>query len=120
MNGGIKVLSIAPGASVQDLGRPGYQRYGVSESGVMDRMAVACGAALLRQSTEHPVVELCGGAAQFQLVGQDTQLAVTGAPARVTVDDNPVQFCSSFSVADNQKVTITPLPGSVYTYLHVA
>lgn len=115
----LTVLSIAPGASIQDLGRPGFQRYGVSESGVMDRMSAAHGAALLRQSISHPVIELSGGAAQFVLQGRTAQFAVTGADARILLDDTPVAFGSSFALVANQRISIHPKPGSVYTYLHV-
>ena len=41
-----------PGATVQDLGRPGYLAYGLSRGGAADRMALAEGAALLGQADD--------------------------------------------------------------------
>ncbi|MGH6829677.1 MAG: biotin-dependent carboxyltransferase family protein, partial [Methylocella sp.] len=39
MRGGLRVLRAGPGATIQDGGRHGYQRYGVTPAGPMDWVA---------------------------------------------------------------------------------
>ena len=49
---------IGPNASLQDLGREGYLRFGLSRGGAMDRIALLEAAALLGQGLDICAVEL--------------------------------------------------------------
>lgn len=75
---GIKVM--IPGAltTVQDMGRTGYQQFGIPVCGVMDQRAAAAANRLCRNEENAAVLEmtLFGGTYTFE---EDTVIALTGA-----------------------------------------
>lgn len=85
----IEVLKAGLLTSLQDLGRFGYQKYGVSVSGAMDTYSLRL-ANLLVGNEEHE------GALEITLLGptlavkKNTLLAITGANLFPTINDVPV------------------------------
>lgn len=115
----LRVVSVAPGASLQDNGRHGYQRYGIAEGGVMDRTALAEGAALLNNSLDDAVIEFSGNGGVFEVCGAPVLIACTGANMHPTVDNQPVPWRSTVMVTAGQTITIGAAKQAVYGYLHV-
>jgi allophanate hydrolase len=113
----------APGlhATIQDLGRPGYQRQGVAEGGAVDPRALHVGAALLGQSPELAAVELVGIGGRFEAFGDAVRVALTGAPFKARLDGRPVRWGTSFLVQPGAVLEIGAVEpdGGVYGYLHV-
>jgi KipI family sensor histidine kinase inhibitor len=74
---------VRPGAltTIQDLGRPGWQRFGVPRGGAVDQQAARIANLLVGNSENAPVLEgaLTGPELWFH---QDTWVAVTGAAVR--------------------------------------
>ncbi|WP_255451133.1 biotin-dependent carboxyltransferase family protein [Sporomusa sp. KB1] len=85
----LKVLKAGLLTSVQDLGRHGYQKYGVSVSGAMDTYALRIANLLVGN-------EKCESALEITLIGptltlnKNTLLAITGANLSPTINGNPV------------------------------
>ena len=119
MNAVLRVVSIAPGASVQDLGRHGYQRFGIAEGGVMDRTAYAEGAALVGNSIDSAVIEFSGNGGEFQVGERPILIACTGASMGLKIDGNTVPWRTSVLVNPGQVVTISAARDAVFGYLHV-
>ena len=84
----LKVLDAGPGISLQDNGRPGYQRYGVTEGGVMDRWALAEVNTLLGNAVNTAALEMIAMGAGFIMLGEPIKMATSGAEMDLTVDDN--------------------------------
>lgn len=85
----IEVLSSMPLCAVQDIGRFGCMRYGVSMSGAMDDLAVELGNLMLGNPAEAAAVEV----PLFPFVVRflaDCRFAVTGAESPIRLDDEPV------------------------------
>ena len=76
--GAVEVVRAGGLTTVQDLGRPGWQRVGVTPGGAMDRQAVRVANLLLGNPETAPVLEcaLTGPELRFHA---DTWVAVTGA-----------------------------------------
>ncbi len=76
--GPVEIVQAGGLTMVQDLGRPGWQRVGVTPGGVMDRQAARVANILLGNPDEAPVLEsaLTGPELRFH---SDTWIAVTGA-----------------------------------------
>src|SRR3954471_13431662 len=74
------VRACGPMTSIQDAGRFGWQRYGVSSSGAMDRFALALANALVGNAPGAGALEfmLMGGA--FEVEAGSARLAIAGAP----------------------------------------
>ncbi|KID12433.1 biotin-dependent carboxyltransferase family protein [Ponticoccus alexandrii] len=89
----LEILSAGPGVTLQDAGRPGYLAQGLSRGGALDRLALAEGAALLRQ-LPGAALEMIGMGGRFR-AGGPLRIALTGAPMRATVDGVPLAWNAS-------------------------
>lgn len=85
----IEVLKAGLLTSLQDLGRLGYQKYGVSVSGAMDMYALRLANLLIGNEEQESALEitLLGPTLALQ---KNTLLAITGADLSPTINDNPV------------------------------
>ena len=82
----IEIISASPLATIQDLGRIGYYRDGVSRSGAMDVLALATGNALLGNDANAAGIEI--PILPFRLrFDADLDFAVTGADCNATLDE---------------------------------
>jgi len=86
---GLRVIAPGPLATVQDLGRSGYQRYGVSVSGAVDGYALTLGNLLLGNNREAAALEITLGGAEFEFL-QGTAFAVTGGDLGATLAGAPL------------------------------
>ena len=118
----LEVLRTGPLATVQDLGRPGFGASGVPPSGAADRVSLIAANRLAGNDDAAAGVELTLGRAAFLCFGELT-LAVTGAPAEVTLTASPqgrprrVPFGESFVVPDGAVVTIGAPAAGLRTYV---
>ena len=80
----ISVVRPGPRTTVQDFGRYGSQRYGVSVSGVLDEEAATLGNRLVDNEIDAAVLECTFGGVALRFES-DARVAVTGAVANVEV-----------------------------------
>ncbi|MGY3439942.1 5-oxoprolinase subunit C family protein [Marinovum sp. KMM 9879] len=106
-----------PGLTLQDLGRSGYLDVGLSRGGAADRLALAEGAALLQQPVG-TALEMAGMGGEFE-VGDDTRIALTGAPMRADLDGTALSWNASYLMPAGARLTIGPVTRGCYGYLHV-
>ena len=118
MSRSLKVLRIAPGASLQDRGRPGYLGQGLSRGGAADVQALLEGAALLGQAADCAAIEMPGMGGEFE-AGADLRIALTGAPMRASIDGTALAWNASHVLARGARLVIGPALRGVYGYLHV-
>jgi KipI family sensor histidine kinase inhibitor len=99
--------------TVQDLGRPGWQRVGVTPGGAMDRLAARVANLLLGNAEDAPVLEsaLTGPELLFHT---DTWIAVTGATARGVPGWRPLR------VAAGERLSLAELERGSHLYVAVA
>ncbi|OED37413.1 hypothetical protein AB833_23605 [Chromatiales bacterium (ex Bugula neritina AB1)] len=119
MSPALRVVQAGPALTLQDSGRPGYQRFGVAEGGAMDRFALAEGNALLAQNESGAVLEMAVSGGHFQVLGAPLQLATSGCPMDLAVDDHAVPWRCNFTVQPQQIIRIGHARGGIYGYLHV-
>lgn len=88
-SGGARVLSGGVLTTVQDLGRKGFQKFGIGESGAMDRKSLVLANELVGNRKEAACLEttLCGPEIEFS---SDCVFAVTGAESEVLLDGKAV------------------------------
>jgi allophanate hydrolase subunit 2 len=70
--------------TVQDLGRRGYARYGVSRSGAADWLALRMANALVGNKGDAAVLEVAMGGVRFRCV-QACSIALTGADCQAVL-----------------------------------
>ncbi|AHD02143.1 biotin-dependent carboxyltransferase family protein [Leisingera methylohalidivorans] len=115
---GLRILRIGPAASVQDLGRPGLLGQGVSQGGAADPLALAEGAALLRQDPGLAALEMGGMGGDFEATGA-LRIALTGAPMAATLEGEPLTWSASHRMEAGQRLSIGAARRGVYGYLHL-
>ncbi len=111
--GGIEVVRSGGLTMLQDLGRPGWQRVGVTPGGAMDRQAARVGNILLGNDENAPVLEsaLTGPELLFHA---DTWIAVTGAEVRGVAGWRPLR------VAAGTQLSFAELACGSHVYVAVA
>ncbi|MGR3620712.1 5-oxoprolinase subunit C family protein [Pseudophaeobacter sp.] len=115
---GLKVLRIGPAASIQDRGRPGHLDQGVSCGGAADLVALAEGAALLRQDAGLAALEMAGIGGLFEAT-VPLRFALTGAPMAASLDGAPLAWNASHQMQVGQKLDIGAPRKGLYGYLHL-
>ena len=105
---------------LQDFGRFGWQRHGVAPSGAMDRLALAAANALVGNAPGAAAIEFILFGGEFALEGGSAQVAVTGAPAPVTLDGEPAAAMTSLTMGSGQTLAIGPARTGVYVYVAIA
>ena len=86
----ITVLNPGLLTTVQDMGRVGYQQFGVSVSGVMDPRAASI-ANILADNPEDEAVLECTMLGPHLRFDQDNCIAITGGDLGPTLDGQPVR-----------------------------
>ncbi len=125
MTARLEILRAGPAMTIQDRGRPGYARFGLSAGGAMDPHALAEGSALIGNQADAAAIEMAGIGGRFRVTGGPLWLALCGAPMQATLDDRPLPWRCSFRAGPGQVLNIGgALTGvadaGTYGYLHVA
>jgi antagonist of KipI len=115
------ILVLSPGllTTVQDLGRVGFQQWGVSVSGAMDRYALVCANRLVENPDRAACLEMTvtGPSVRFT---RDSIFAVTGAEGPVTLDGTEVPSWTAVRAAAGSRLDIGRFTTGVRAYLSVA
>jgi antagonist of KipI len=101
----IRILEPGPQTTVQDLGRPGQLRYGIPPSGPMDRWAFILANRLAGNADSAAGLECTYMGPRFQ-VDQACFVAVTGAPAPVTVNGEPAPSWTTILLRPGDQVRV--------------
>ncbi|WP_424962786.1 biotin-dependent carboxyltransferase family protein [Ekhidna sp.] len=107
----LKVIKTGPMTTIQDFGRFGFRRYGIPQSGVMDRKMMIAANQLVGNPNKFPVIEFALMDMELEAL-EETVISVVGASFKV---NGQIQGkCENVSVGD--KVSISA-PTFVYGYL---
>jgi antagonist of KipI len=104
---------LLPGAftTVQDLGRYGYQKYGVSISGAMDRFALRVANLLVGNEEGEAAVEATVIGPKLKAMGK-VRMAITGADLSPEIDGKPAPMWRALHVPEGSILSFgTPKRG---------
>jgi biotin-dependent carboxylase-like uncharacterized protein len=113
------VTAVGPGTSVQDGGRFGAQRYGLTPSGAVDRLALAAANHLTGNAPFAAAVEVGPLNAVFTAHGGAVRVALTGAIRPADVAGRTVALNQSITLADGESLTLGVARGGVFNYLAI-
>jgi KipI family sensor histidine kinase inhibitor len=120
----IEVIKPGPLATVQDLGRAGFGHLGVPQSGAADAASLRLANRLAGNADGAAGIELTFGRAAFRFRGGGV-VAVTGAPAAVTLEAGPggaaatVPPAAAFQVPDGGVVRLGAPAAGLRSYVAV-
>lgn len=115
----IKIMKPGLLASVQDMGRYGYQKYGVIASGVMDPLAHRIANLLVGNEENQPTIEvtLLGPLIEFQ---EDALISICGGDLSPSIYGQPVPMWRTIFVAKGSMLRFGSAESGCRAYLAVA
>ena len=113
------VSNIGPASSVQDGGRHGAQRYGLTPSGAMDRLALAAANCLVGNELFAAAIEIGPFGAAFTARDGAVRVALAGAPRGADIAGRVVAFETSMTIADGETLTLGFARGAAFSYLAI-
>jgi 5-oxoprolinase (ATP-hydrolysing) subunit C len=113
------VSSIGPASSVQDGGRPGSQRYGLTPSGAIDRLALATANTLAGNAPFAAAIEIGPFGASFTAREGAVRVALAGARRNAEIAGRAVAFDTSATLADGEILTLGFARGGAFSYLAI-
>lgn len=113
------VSSIGPASSVQDGGRHGAQRYGLTPSGAMDRLALAAANVLVGNAPFAAAIEIGPFGAAFTAREGAVRVALAGASRNADVAGRAVAPDTSTILADRETLTLGFARGDSFSYLAI-
>ena len=113
------VKNIFLGASIQDDGRSGLQRFGVTAGGAIDSFALEQGRTLFNDKSNTAAIEFSGSGGKF-LVEQTSHFTSTGAQSIVKLNGLKIPQRQIFKATKGAEIEISSISKGFYSYLHVA
>ena len=114
----LRVVAPGPSATIQDLGRPGWFSAGVGVSGAADTVSLRLANRLVGNTDDAAGIECVLGGLHLQALAP-VILAVTGAPAPITVDATPVAHSSVLHLQAGQHLRLGLAHAGMRVYVGV-
>ena len=114
------VASIGPASSVQDGGRFGAQRYGLTPSGAMDKLSLAAANSLVGNEPLAAAIEIGPFGATFTAKGSAVRIALSGAPRSADIAKRAVELNTTVTLADGEALTLGFARGGSFNFLAIA
>ena len=111
-----RVESPGPLTTVQDMGRYGYQRFGVPVSGAMDRFALRAGNLLVGNRADAAALEFTLAGPSL-LVLRTCRVAVTGAEVPIELDGVPAPRWEAFEASEGSTLRLGSATNGLRGYL---
>ena len=102
----LAVESSGPLTTLQDAGRTGWQRIGLSPSGALDMRALCAANALVGNPLLTPAIELISYGAKLRAIGGAVRLALAGADFAMKIGEERVASHTSFRLAPGELLAI--------------
>ena len=107
-------------STLQDLGRFGYARFGISASGAMDVLAFRLANALVGNLPGAAAIETTLSGPSVKIEAERCRLAFAGMDARITLNGTPIAPWRAFDAWRDDRIVILPGPSGLRGYLAVA
>lgn len=120
MTGGLRVTDGGLMSTIQDFGRFGYQRFGLSAAGAMDRRAMVLANALVGNPRDASVIETTLIGPTLVVEAEACRVAHTGMPAVVTLNGDAVPNWRSLALRRGDRIAMAAGASGLRGYLAVA
>ena len=114
----LRVLETGPSCTIQDLGRHGWFSVGVGVAGAADPISFTLANRLVANDEGAAAIECLLGGLEIEATAP-TLVAVTGAPAPITVDGRPYGHASVIALRAGQRLKLGMAATGMRSYLAV-
>lgn len=115
----MKILKTGLSTSIQDLGRTGYQKYGVPVSGVMDEYSHKVANILVANTLKEATLEATMLGPKIQFMGQQV-IAITGGNLQPKLNNEPIQMWEKFTVQKGDILSFSGVKSGLRAYIAFA
>jgi 5-oxoprolinase (ATP-hydrolysing) subunit C len=113
------VAATGPASSIQDGGRQGAQRYGLTTSGAMDRLALAAANTLVGNAPMAAAIEIGPFTAAFTAKDGAVRVALAGASRGADIAGRRTAMDCSMTIAEGETLTLGFAKGGAFSYLAI-
>ena len=115
----IEILHGGAFTTVQDLGRKGYQQFGMPTAGAMDITSLRLANRLVQNDEGQACLEITFIGLRLVAL-RDLVIAITGGDLTPKVDGSPLPMWQTVSVRENSQISFTGVRDGIRSYLSVA
>jgi biotin-dependent carboxylase-like uncharacterized protein len=116
----LRVLSAGPGATLQDGGRHGYLRFGVTAAGPMDLLAHATANLAVGNPAGATAIEVSVGGVELTAESGSLNVAIAGGEFALSLDGRPLPPAVVLNLEEGAVLKIRAGRGGSWCYLAVA
>lgn len=117
MSAALRIAAVGPGASIQDRGRFGHARWGVSPAGPMDWARHALALALAGEAPGAPAFEIGLGGLVVEAEGAPVALGLAGPGFRAALDGEPLEPPVAFALRPGARLEVRAGARGAWAYL---
>ncbi|KAB1070227.1 5-oxoprolinase subunit C family protein [Methylobacterium planeticum] len=116
----LRILATGGGATLQDSGRHGFMRYGITPAGPMDPLAHATSNRALDNPGGATAIEISLGGLSMAAEQAPVDVAIAGGSFRIDLDGRPLPGATALTVRPGAVLTIRAGRSGAWCYLAVA
>jgi 5-oxoprolinase (ATP-hydrolysing) subunit C len=119
MNAALTIVAAGPGVTLQDAGRHGYLRYGVTAAGPMDAQAMAIANLAVGRPVGATAIEVSLGGIEVSADGATLPVAIAGGNFDVSIDGQRLPAMVRLALAPGAKLRVRAGSDGAWCYLAV-
>lgn len=116
----LRIEAAGAGVTLQDAGRHGYLRYGITPAGPMDPLAFASANRALENPPGATAIEVSLGGLSLSVAGAPVDVALVGGGFRMSCDGRTFPGATALTLRPEAPLTIRAGPAGAWCYLAVA
>jgi len=116
----LRILSAGPGVTIQDGGRRGFLRFGVTESGPMDRLAHRTANRAAGVPWDSAAIEVSLGGIELAVEGAPLAVALAGGSFNVSLDGRRLPSAVVIRLSADHTLSVRAGDSGAWCYLAVA
>ncbi len=117
---GLRCIDPGPLATIQDRGRHGWQRFGVSVAGAMDPVGLAVANLLVGNLPDAAAIEVTLYGGTWEVAAESIRVAIAGAAFGPTIDGQPAALHRAHTLKRGQHLALGAANDAARGYLAVA
>jgi 5-oxoprolinase (ATP-hydrolysing) subunit C len=113
----LRIIAAGPGVTLQDGGRHGYLRFGVTAAGPMDPLAFATANKAVGAPQGAAAIEVSLGGLEVAVEGGSISVAIAGGAFKIALDGRDIPMPCVVRLTPENRLSIRPGPEGAWCYV---